>query len=75
MNFGYKTYLFSYHHDGAQWNFEIPAKDAEDAKTRLAKLVYAKLDGELIAKLPATVGFFGWFLTLLRNLIKIRPPA
>lgn len=74
MNIGYKTYLFSYRHDGAQWSFEIPAKDAEDAKTRLARLICAKLDGELVAKLPATVGFFVWFLTYLRNL-KIRPPA
>lgn len=75
MNIGYKTYLFSYQHAGAQWSFEIPAKDAEDAKARLARLAYARLDGELVARLPATVGVFAWLLTNLRNLIKIRPPA
>ena len=71
----FKTYLFSYHHDGSRWNLEIPAKDEEDAKMRLAKLAYAQFDGELIAKLPAQVGFLAWFLTSVRNFFKIWPPA
>lgn len=71
----YKTYLFSYHHDGSRWNLEIPAKDAEDAKRRLAKLPFAQFDGELVARLPAQVTFFGWLLVTLRNFFKIRPPA
>ena len=71
----FKTYLFSYHHDGAKWNLEISAKDEQDAKMRLAKLPYAQFDGELVIKLPAQVGFLARLLTSVRNFFKIRPPA
>ena len=46
------TYLFSYHHDGANWSFEVQAKDEEEAKSRVAKMAWAQLDGKLYAKLP-----------------------
>ena len=46
----FKTYLFSYEHEGASWVQEIKASDAKDAQARVRKLHAATLDGELIAK-------------------------
>jgi hypothetical protein len=48
-----KTYLFSYEYAGAQYSFEIRAHTAYEAQDRLARLVYAKYDGEMIMKIPA----------------------
>lgn len=49
---GFNTYLFNYHHDGANWSFEVQAKDEEDAKSRVAKMAWAQLDGKLYGKIP-----------------------
>jgi len=49
-----KTYLFSYTYQGAESVFEIRADSADDARRRVARLQYATLDGELVAKIPAT---------------------
>ena len=49
-----KTYLFSYMHQGAECVFEICADSADDARKRVARLQYATLDGELMAKIPTT---------------------
>jgi hypothetical protein len=49
-----KTYLFSYSYQGADCVFEIRADSADDARKRVARLQYATLDGELVAKVPAT---------------------
>lgn len=62
----FKTYLFSYYHDGSNWVFELKAKSPEDAQARLQKLPWAKYDGELVMVVP-----FGWMARLLcrvRNL-------
>ena len=48
-----KTYLFSYPYKSAQWGFELQADSFEDAEARLKALGWAKLDGELQAKIPA----------------------
>jgi len=71
----FKVYLFSYHHDGARWRFEIPAKDPQDAKDRVAKLVYATYDGELIARLPAACGPIARLVTWARNSIRVLFPT
>ena len=63
----YKTYLFRYRHDGAEWGLEIVARDQKDAKARLAKLPYATLDGELVARVPATLGPLAAISAALRN--------
>lgn len=62
-----KTFLISYNHDGAQWSVELKARDIEDAKARLAKLPYARLDGEMVGKVPATLGPFAMAMVAIRN--------
>jgi hypothetical protein len=54
MNDDYKTFVFSYSHDGSRWGLEIKARDAADAKARIARLPYATFDGELMASIPAS---------------------
>ncbi|WP_291519410.1 hypothetical protein [Acidovorax sp.] len=68
-----KTYLFSYRHQGAECVFEIRADSADDARKRVARLQYATLDGELMAKIPASSGVTALLSPLLNFLISIIP--
>jgi len=67
MNDELKTFLISYHHDGADWILELKALDADDARTRLRVLPLARIDGELIAKVPSTLGPLTAVATFVRN--------
>lgn len=62
-----KTFLVTYRYDGAEWVIELKARDAEDAKARLAVLPFARLDGELITTVPAALGPFATFAVAVRN--------
>lgn len=65
-----RCYLFSYGHDGARWNFEIWAESPEDARIRVSKLAFATYDGELIAKLPASLGLLGRLIVHTQNFFR-----
>jgi hypothetical protein len=69
---GYKTFLFKYFHDGAEWIVEIPATSMEDAQARVRKLPLARPLGELVAKLPAGAGPLVRCLCWLRNAVRYR---
>ena len=71
---GFRTFLFTYRHEGAEWCFEIPAKDADDAEARLAKMQYATLEGEIRVKLPARLGAVARALVVVRNLFNTAAP-
>ena len=64
-----RVFLFSYSHAGSQYSLEIPAYTAEEARERVAKLAYAKYDGELAYKIPAITGasVFVRLLTWFKN--------
>jgi hypothetical protein len=63
-----KTYLLTYQHDGAEWVIELKAANIQDAQARMAKLAFARLDGELVAKLPASTGPATRLAVWFRNL-------
>lgn len=65
-----KKFLTSYFHDGCRWSVEIDAYDFTDAEARVKKLGYLQLDGELIAKVPARIGFGARALCWIRNTFK-----
>jgi len=65
-----KTFLVSYRHDGSEWGLELKARDFQDARVRLARLPYATLDGELVARVPATLGPIAIIATAIRNSLK-----
>lgn len=65
-NSEFKTYLFSYQHEGASWLLEIKAESVEDAKRRLSRLQYASYDGELVTKIVAPTG-----AGILKSLLKL----
>lgn len=52
MNDGFRDFLFTYRHDGAEWGIQIRATSAEDAMARLQSLAWAKYNGEVIATIP-----------------------
>ena len=68
----YKTYVFSYNHDGAAWTLEVQAVSEADARIKVANMANANLDGELIAKIPATYGLLPRILVAIRNALTRR---
>ncbi len=70
MNDELKTFLVSYHHQGTDWSLELKALTAEDARERLKVLPLSRIDGELVAKVPATFGPIPAVLVFLRNSLR-----
>jgi hypothetical protein len=70
----YPTHLFSYRFNGRDYTVDIVAKDAEEAKERLKALNWAKYDGELVARIPNTVGagVFTRLAVAVRNALSVR---
>ncbi|RWC38566.1 MAG: hypothetical protein EOS28_29415 [Mesorhizobium sp.] len=69
---GFKSFLFSYRYEGAEWNIEIPARSWEDARKRVSALAFAKCDGEVIARMPAALGPIARIGTVIRNACRTR---
>lgn len=67
----FKRYLVSYRHDGAQWNIELPATSREDAEQRLSQLHFGKVDGEIIANIPGSMGPIAILAARVRNLLAV----
>ena len=68
----FKTYLVSYNHVGARWVIELKAASEQDARQRLGKLVYGKIDGELMAAIPVGLGLLARVIVGLRNALGLR---
>ena len=64
-----KRYLVSYRYDGAQWNIELPAASREDAQQRLGQLHFGRVDGEIIANIPGSMGPIAMLAARVRNLL------
>lgn len=76
LNIQLKTYLFTYHHEGAEWLLELKAADERDARARCAKLAFARLDGELVTKVPLALAWPARISVMLHNLLKaIKTPS
>lgn len=65
-----KRYLVSYRHDGVQWNIELPASNVDDANRRLGQLVFARMEGEIVAKVPASLSPLIAIAAWTRNLVR-----
>lgn len=63
-----RTYLASYNHEGLRWNLEIQARDWDDAQARLSRISFAKLDGEVVAKIPVPGKAWGGLWSRLSNI-------
>lgn len=62
-----RTFLVNYQHGGQRYALEIQAEDAEDAKARLGSLMFGQVQGEVAAKLPASLGPFASIICSVRN--------
>lgn len=62
-----QTHLFRYNHDGKVWQFEIRAHDEQDAKDRLARLVFASYLGVRVAMIPVVLSPVVPVVVWLRN--------
>ena len=65
----FKTYLFTYRHDGAEWLLPLKAASPDDAKRRLTNIATASYDGEVCARID--LPRFTWF-SHLRKLVGLR---
>ena len=65
-----KEYACSYYHDAVHWGFELHAYSLEDAEARVKRLSYAKVDGEIVAKIPARLGGVARLITSAKNLFR-----
>ena len=63
----FRTHLFTYRHDGAEWVLSIKATDATDARARIGKLAYATYNGVAVARMPAVLSPIGKASVGLRN--------
>jgi hypothetical protein len=62
-----QTHVFSYRHDGRDWELTIRATDADDARARIAKLAYATYDGIQVARVPVALAPIGLLAVWVRN--------
>jgi hypothetical protein len=67
MDAEYKTHLFTYRHDGAEWVLPIKATDADDARARIGKLAYATYNGVAVSQTPAVLAPIGIMSVWARN--------
>lgn len=69
-----KTHLFTYRFGGAEWNLEIPAESAREARERLSAITLARYEGEMVAKIPAVAGPLARLAVWFRNVTRSRHP-
>lgn len=60
-----RRFLFTYRFEGADYGFDIVAKDAAEAKARVRQIALARYDGEIFATVKIPFGgllarLFGW---------------
>lgn len=66
----YKTWLLSYRYQGAEWSMQVVARDEAEAMIRIKQCAnYGKVDGELMATIPAApgAGLLTRFICWLKN--------
>ena len=67
---GWMDFACSYGYEKKQWCLTIRAKSFADAKSRLEMIgAFGKVDGILIAEIPAKLGPFVKLTTWVRNLL------
>jgi hypothetical protein len=63
-----RRFICSYHHDDSEWSITIDAYDWADAKARIQKLGFLRLEGELIHTVTDRFGWFARAYCWVRNL-------
>jgi hypothetical protein len=65
----FKTFLISYQHQGSTWGAEVLATNSEDARARIRAIgTTGVVDGQLIANIPASLGFWVPLWCWFRNI-------
>ena len=64
-----KPFLVNYQHGGQRYALEILATDADDAQARLGSLMYGRVLGEVVSKVPAPAAPLARLICSLRNVI------
>ncbi len=63
-----QRYLVSYRHDGDEWNLELIASNVDDARQRLRSLTLGRIEGQVVAKVPAGLGPLAALAVWVQNL-------
>lgn len=65
-----REYLFTYRFDGKEWGTSVFADDPAQAREKIKVVGLARYDGELMARIPATVpgsGLLSRFICWLKS--------
>jgi hypothetical protein len=60
-----REFLFRYHWDGKEWGTSLFAADEAEAREKIRAQGMARFDGELMARIPATVPAAGLITRLI----------
>ena len=60
-----REFLFTYYFADAEWGITITAADPTEAKERIRAVALARYDGELMARIPATIPGAGLLTRLI----------
>jgi hypothetical protein len=71
MSEQWPIFTYSYNMDGSEWSFELPAKDWDDARRRLASIgMTGRVDGQLAQTVDAEMPLWAK-ICLWLGLIKV----
>lgn len=60
----FNTFTGTYRFEGSEWSIEIRARSWGEAQARLRSIGLGRIDGELVARIPAGPGA-GWLARLI----------
>lgn len=62
-----KTYTFTYNYDGCEYALRVAAHSQPEAVARVRRMSTARYDGEVIARVPTSLGWLARAVVALRN--------
>jgi hypothetical protein len=63
----FETYLVAYRYEGKEWNLQIPARSFDDARQRIGQLALGRVEGVVIASVPAVFSPFVALAAFIQN--------
>jgi hypothetical protein len=68
----FATYTGTYRFDGEEWAIRLQARSHGEAQARLRSIGLGRIDGELVAEIPAGMGWLARLACRVRNMAAAR---
>lgn len=66
------TYVGTYRFEGEEWAIRLQARSHGEAQARLRSIGLGRIDGELVAEIPAGMGWLARLACRVRNMLPAR---